>query len=136
MSILIYYIICDCNNIFHQINVDQYGRLINILLQIYSTQLICLLRIYISFQHHDWVIHTDRLIFEKMAARFGDVTYCAVFSIPAGSTDTRSFVALALNSITARVTVTCVAQDSAPSLIAHTALVVAVSVNTAQTTHF
>lgn len=62
--------------------------------------------------------------------------YCAVFSIPAGSTDTRSLVALALNSITARVTVTCVAQDSAPSLIAHTALVVAVSVYTAQTTHF
>lgn len=65
MWILIYYIICDCNNIFHQINVDQYGRLNNILLQIYSTQLICLLRIYISFQHHDWVIHTDRLIFRK-----------------------------------------------------------------------
>lgn len=62
--------------------------------------------------------------------------YCAVFSIPAGSTDTRSFVALALNSITARVTVTCVAQDSTPSLIAHTALVVTVSVYTAQTTHF
>lgn len=69
-------------------------------------------------------------------ARVWTSIYCAVFSIPAGSTDTSSLVALALNSITARVTVTRVTQDSAPSLVTHTSLVVAVSIYTAQTTHF
>ena len=66
----------------------------------------------------------------------GDVTYSAVFSVPAGTTNTRSFVALSLNTITAGITVTCVTQDATPSLVTYAPLVVAISVNAAKTTHF
>ena len=66
----------------------------------------------------------------------GDVTYSAVFSVPAGTTNTRSFVALSLNAVTAGITVTCVTQDSTPSLVTYAPLVVAISVNAAKTTHF
>lgn len=53
-------------------------------------------------------IYIDRLIFEKMVVRFGDVIYCVVFFILVGSIDIRFFVVLVFNFIIARVIVTCV----------------------------
>jgi hypothetical protein len=58
------------------------------------------------------------------------VTYRAVLSIPALPTDTGAFITLALNAVTARVTVLGVTQNSAPALVADTPLVVAESVYT------